>query len=167
MLMLLAAAPARSQESLRITPLTYNNHVVVSFELNDAYNEAVREAIASGLRTTFTYTISLRMNSALWLDPTVATAVVSSTDEFDNLTRRHKLTRAVDGRVVDALVTEDAAVARKWLTTLDRVPVCTTAKLDQNRDYYVRISAQARPRGGSLLGFTSAVTGQAKFTLIR
>ena len=48
-----------------------------------------------------------------------------------------------------------------------RVAGLRTSRLDPARDYYVRISAQARPRGGSLLGWTNAVTGQAKFTLIR
>jgi len=73
----------------------------------------------------------------------------------------------IDGRVDETVVTEDDAAVRQWLTTLTRVPIIRTARLDAGRDYYVRISAQARPRGGSLLGFTSAVTGQAKFTLIR
>jgi len=163
-LMLLAAAPARSQESLRITPLTYNNHVVVSFELNDAYNEAVREAIASGLRTTFTYTLELRTPG--WVDRVVGTTVVATTDQYDNLTRRHTLTRTVDGRVENVLVTEDDTVVKTWLTKWSRVPVADTAKLDATRDYYVRVSTRTRPLGGSLLGVTKTITGQVKFTFV-
>jgi len=163
-LMLLAAAPARSQESLRITPLTYNNHVVVSFELNDAYNEAVREAIASGLRTTFTYTLELRTPG--WVDRIVGTTVVATTDQYDNLTRRHTLTRTVDGRVESVLVTEDDAVVKTWLTKWSRVPVAEIAKLDPMRDYYVRVTTRSRPLGGSLLGLSKTTTGQVKFTFI-
>jgi len=70
---------------------------VVSFELDDAYNDSVREAIASGLRTTFTYELELR--AFAWIDRTIGTTVVSTTDRYDNLTRRHTLTRTVDGRV--------------------------------------------------------------------
>ena len=81
--------------------------------------------------------------------------------------RPHTLTRSIDGRQDDTLVTEDDAVARQWLTTLTRLPIVRASRLDPGRDYYVRISAQARPRGGSLIGLASAVTGQAKFTLIR
>ena len=55
MLVLLLAAPLRAEESLRIVPFVSDNKVVVSFELDEAYNDSVREAIASGLRTTFTY----------------------------------------------------------------------------------------------------------------
>ena len=162
--MLLAAAPARSQESLRITPLTYNNHVVVSFELNDAYNEAVREAIASGLRTTFTYTLELRTPG--WVDRVVGTTVVATTDQYDNLTRRHTLTRTVDGRVENVLVTEDDTVVKTWLTKWSRVPVADVSQLDPARDYYVRVTTKSRPLGGSLLGLTKTITGQVKFTFI-
>ena len=59
-LLLLTGATVLAQGALRISTLTYNNRVVVSFELNDAYDEAVRDAIASGLRTSFTYTLELR-----------------------------------------------------------------------------------------------------------
>ena len=164
MVVLLAAATVQSEETLRITPFITDNRVVVSFELNDAYNDAVREAIASGLRTTFTYQLELRTPG--WIDRTVGTAIVATTDQYDNLTRRHTLTRTVDGRVEDVLVTEDDAVVKTWLTKWSRVPVADTAKLDATRDYYVRVTTRTRPLGGSLLGLTKTITGQVKFTFI-
>ena len=162
--LLLAVAAVRAEESLRITPFISDNKVVVSFELDDAYTDAVREAIASGLRTTFSYQLELR--TPAWIDRTVGTAVVSTTDQYDNLTRRHTLTRTVDGRVEGALVTEDDAVVKEWLTKWTRVPVADTAKLDPARDYYVRVTTHARPMGGSLLGLTKTITGQARFTFV-
>jgi len=163
-LLVLAAATVRSEETLRITPFISNNRVVVSFELNDAYTDAVREAIASGLRTTFTYELELR--TPAWIDRTVGTTVVAATDHYDNLNRRHTLTRTVDGRVEEVLVTEDAAVVKTWLTKWTRVPVADTARLDPARDYYVRVTTRARPLGGSLLGLTKTITGQVKFTFV-
>lgn len=164
LLLLAAVAAPRAEESLRITPTISGNRVVVSFELTDAYTDAVREAIASGLRTTFSYQLELRTPGLF--DRTVGTAVVSTTDQYDNLTRRHTLTRTVDGRVEDALVTEDAAVVKSWLTMWSRVPVADTARLDPARDYYVRVTTRTRPAGGSLLGLTKTIVGQAKFTFV-
>lgn len=167
LLALTGTAPAmRAAETLRIVPITSNDTVVVTIELADAYNDELRQAISSGLRTTFTYDIELRMVVPTWVDRTVATSTVSASDQYDNLTRRHTLQRLVDGRVQESVVTEDDAVARQWLTTLSRLPLVDTAKLDPNRDYYVRISARARPHGGSLIGWANAVVGQAKFTFI-
>ncbi len=164
--LLAAGALVRAAESLRIVPIVSDDKVVVSFELADAFTDEVREAISSGLRTTFTYDIELRMVVPLWVDPTICTAVVTATDQYDNLTRRHSLSRTVDGRVEEASVTEDASVVKRWLTTSNRLPLCQTSKLDASRDYYVRINARTRPRGGSLLGWATTVTGQAKFTFI-
>jgi len=163
-LLLFTAAAVRSQESLKITPSISDNHVVVSFELDDAYNEAVREAIASGLRTTFTYDLELR--TFAWIDRTVGTTTVSTTDRYDNLTRRHTLTRTVDGRVEGVLVTEDDNVVKTWLTKWIRVPVAGTVSLDPARDYYVRVTTRARPVGGSFLGLTKTITARARFTFI-
>jgi len=161
---LAVVAALRAEESLRITPFISDNHVLVTFELDDAYNDAVREAIASGLRTTFTYELELR--TFAWIDRTIGTTVVSTTDRYDNLTRRHTLTRTVDGRVEGVLVTEDDNVVKTWLTKWNRVPVADTATLDPARDYYVRVTTRARPMGGSLLGLTKTITSRARFTFV-
>jgi hypothetical protein len=154
----------RAAESVRITPITHDQKVFVSFELTDAYTDAIRESISSGLRTTFSYDVALRMEA--WVDRTIATTVVNASDQYDNLTRQHRLTRTIDGRVENATVTDDEAVVRSWLTTWKRLPLCDTSKLDATRDYYVRISARARPSSSSLIGWATAITGQAKFTFI-
>ncbi len=142
------AVAAHAAESFRIVPIVGDDKVLVSFELADAFTDEVREAISSGLRTTFTYEIELRMVVPVWVDPIICTATVAATDQYDNLTRRHSLSRTIDGRVEEAKsIPEDGAVVKRWLTTLTRLPLCQTSKLDASRDYYVRISARARPRG--------------------
>jgi hypothetical protein len=163
---LAAAAGARAAESLRIVPILGNDQVLVSFELADAFTDEVREGISSGLKTTFTYAIELRMIVPVWVDPKICTTVVSATDQYDNLTRRHSLARTIDGRIEEESVVEDESLVKRWLTKWNRLPLCQTSKLDSSRDYYVRVSARARPRGGSLLGWANTVTGQAKFTFI-
>jgi len=164
--LLVAGVIVRAAEVVRILPIVRDDQVVVSCELADAYTDDVREAISSGLRTTFTYDLELRMVVPAWVDRTIATSVVSTSDQYDNLTRRHTLTRIVNGRVEEATVTEDEAVVRQFLTSLTRVPLSRTSKLISNRDYYVRISARARPRGSAVFSFADAITGSAKFTFI-
>jgi hypothetical protein len=151
---------------LRITPISSNDRLLVTCELEGADVNAVHEAIASGLRTTFTYELELRTVVPGWIDRTITTTVVTMSDQYDNLTRRHTLSRIVDGHVEDTTVTEDEAVVRSWLTKLNRVPVYDTSRLDAARDYYVRITSRARPFGGSLLGLTRTITASAKFTVV-
>lgn len=164
--LLAAGAIVHAAENLRILPIVSDDQVLVSFELADAYTDDVREAIASGLRTTFTYEVELRMVVPVWVDRTIATAVVSTTDQYDVLTRRHSLSRTIDGRVEEASVTENELAVGRWLTALSRLPLCRTSKLDPTRDYYVRIRARVRPRGTSLLGWVNSITGQARFTFV-
>lgn len=156
----------RAQESLRITPFVRDNQVLVSFELEDAYNDAIHDAIASGLRTSFSYDLELRTLVPGWVDRTIARTVVTTSDQYDNLTRRHTLTRTVDGRIENATVAETEAFAKTWLTTWKDVRITDTSKLDPTREYYVRITTRARPFGGSLLGLTRSISGQARFTFI-
>ena len=166
MVMVMAGAAAGAATSMRIVPIVRDKSVIVTVELADGYTDEVRDAIASGLRTTFTYNVDVRMIVPVWVDRTVATTVITMSDHYDNLTRVHSLSRMIDGRVVGEDKTTDEAVVRKWLTSLNGLPVCPTSKLDPNRDYYVRISASVRPPGSSLLGWANAVTNQAKFTFI-
>ena len=152
---------------LKVTPLQRDGQVFVSFELSDGLSPDVRDAIQSGLPTTFSYEIELRQGSAIF-DRTIATVTITASVRFDNLTRRYQMSRAVDGRVEDARPTEDQNAVRDWMTRFDRVPVSTTGALETNGEYYVRVRALARPRSTwlSWLWDRSAVLGNAKFTFI-
>ena len=165
-LLIVASTASDAAESLQIRPTVHDDQVIVSYELDDAYTDAIRDAIASGLRTSFTYELELRAKTSVWFDRVVAAAVVTVSDHFDNLTRRHTLTRAVDGRVVEELVTEDDNIVRAWLTTGTRVPLCRTLLLDPARDYYVRVTTRARPATSSILGLPRTISGQARFAFV-
>ena len=159
---------AQTGNSLRIVPLVRDDHVLVSFDLRDGFTDEVRAAIKSGLKTTFTYNIDLRLDVPGWVDRTIGTSTIGASVEYDNLTRRYTVTRVIDGHVEDAKVTEDERVAREYLTSLVRAPLFRTSLLEANREYYVRIRATARPSNGSILWpFGSGTSAMAKFTFVR
>jgi len=161
-----AGIALQAAQVLRIIPTFHDGQVLVSFEVEDGYTDDVRDAIASGLRTTFSYNVELKMHATMWVDPMVATSVVTVSDRYDNLTRRHTLTRTIDGREQDKTTTENELTVRQWLTTLDKLPICRTTRLEANRDYYVRISARVIPDHTSMLGLTSAIVGRTPFTFV-
>ena len=98
----------------------------------------------------------------------MATAVITNSVEYDNLQRKYTLERTIDGRSVKPLVTEDQAVVREWLTMVKQEALFSTKRLEPNREYYVRVSATARPSYGSILWpFGSGTSAQTKFTLVR
>ena len=60
----------------------------------------------------------------------------------------------------------DEEVVAKWLTSVERLPLCSTGKLERNRDYYVRVNARKRPQRTFPFAWTGPTSGQAKFTFI-
>jgi hypothetical protein len=165
-LILGVSAPLAAQD-LRIVPLVRDGKVLVSFQMPDGFTDDVRAAIRSGLKTTFTYTVDLRTSVAAWIDRTIESAVVSTSVQYDNLTRRHTVVRTLDGRVEDALVIESDEEVRQLVTKLDRLPLFRTINLEPNREYYVRVRAEVRPRNAAFLWpWGSGRSAQAKFTFI-
>ena len=156
-----------SAETLRVIPLVRDGMVLVSFELADGFTAEVREAIRSGLKTTFTYTVDLRADVPIWIDRTMVSAVVSTAVHYDNLTRRHTVVRTLDGRVEEAQVIENEIEVRRLVTSFDRLPLFRTKTLEPNREYYVRVRAEVRPRSASFLWpWGSGHSAQTKFTFI-
>ena len=171
LLILTAASQAvhgQAAQGLRVVPQVRENQVLVTVELRDGFTPEVRAAIQSGLKTTFTYTVDLRIDAAGWIDRTIGTAVVTNSVEYDNLKRKYTVERRLDGRVEDALVIEDEAEVRQWMTNMRQLRLFRTSILEGNREYYVRVSATARPSQGSILWpFGSGTSAMAKFTFIR
>src|SRR5262245_25692051 len=87
-LVVLAFATLQAAEGLRIVPLVRDDNVLVTFELTDGFTEQVKDAIHSGLKTTFTYSVELRLDVPAWVDRTIATTVVTNSVAYDNLTRQ-------------------------------------------------------------------------------
>jgi hypothetical protein len=168
LLLVATAATLRAAEGLRIVPLVRDDHVLVTFELADGFTDEVRAAVRSGLKTTFTYTVDLRLEVPAWVDRTIATSTVTNSVEYDNLTRLHTVVRVVDGKVESRQELESEAAVRQLMTSFQRLPLFKTSILEPNREYYVRISATARPTNGAFLWpWGSGTSGQAKFTFVR
>lgn len=164
----IATTIAQTNQTLRVVPLVKDDHVLVSFELAGGLTDEVRDAIRSGLKTTFTYAVELRLDVPAWVDRTIATASVATSVEYDNLTRTHNVVRMLDGRVEQAVSTQDENKVREWMTNVTRFPLFSTSLLEPNRDYYIRVTATARPSNGSIFWpFGSGPSAQSRFTFIR
>jgi len=164
--LMLTAVPV-SAETLKVRPMVRGGQVLVSFQLEQGFTDEVRAVVQSGLRTTFTYTVELKLKVPAWVDRTIGVAVVSTTVEYDNLTRRHTISRTLDGRMEESRVIEDEAVVRQMMTNFERLPLFDTDVLEQNREYYVIVRAEARPRSGAAFWpWGGATSGSGKFTFI-
>ena len=162
------ARGADGPPDLTVAPIARDGRVIVSFDLSDGYTPDVRDAIRSGLLTTFSYESDCAGLGALF-DRTVASVTVAAVVRFDNLTRRYQMWRTVDGRVEEARPTEDQNAVRIWMTHFERVPLAATAALETNGEYVTfGVRAHTRPHSAWLFWpWSGTALGQAKFTFIQ
>lgn len=154
-------------ETLRVRPLLLDGKVLVTFNLNGGLTDEMKAVVQSGLRTVFTYTVELKLKVPAWVDRTLATAVVSTSVDYDNLTRRHTVSQSRNGRVEQSFVVEDPAQVAQMVTNFDRLPLFDTKLLEANHEYYVLVRADARPRSNqSLWPWSGTASGFARFTFI-
>lgn len=163
------ASSVVTAQTIEITPLARDGHVLVSFGIKDAFTTDVEEAIQSGLPTVFTYDVDLRRSASAWLDRTISTARVQATVRYDNLTRRYHVSVVQDGRVDQSHVTDELSAVREWVTEFVRLPLFSTRRLEPNAEYYIRVRAQMKPRSSMLAALPwgrAAALGSAKFTFL-
>jgi hypothetical protein len=159
---------AQGSQGLRVVPLVRDGQVLVTSELRDGFTADLQKAIHSGLKTSFTYTVDLRLAVPFGFDRSIATAIVTNTVDYDSLYGTYALEHLIDGRVKKSESVRDEGIVRSWLTLIEREPLFPTSLLQVNREYYVRVTATARPSSGSILWpFGSGTSAQTKFTFIR
>ena len=174
-LLVFLALPGRAvivgqEQNLQVVPLPRDGEVLISFKLDEALTDDIRAAIHSGMTIKFVYKVDLRRSSAVWLDRTIRTAVVTATVRFDTLTRLYHYSRIVDGRIEFADTTDKEDVAWSALTReFTRMSLFRGTALEPNGEYYVRVTANASPRSNAFVWPWRGddAMGFAKFTFIK
>ena len=153
-------------ETIRVRPLVRDGQLLVTFALDGGLTDEMKAVVQSGLRTVFTYDVELRMKVPAWVDRRIASVVVSASVDYDNLTRRYTISQARNGRVEQSFIVEDPAEVAQMVTNFDRLALFDT-KIEPNREYYVTVRADARPRSNSSLWpWSGTASGLARFTFI-
>ena len=163
-------APAAGSQTLQVVPLPRDGEVLVSFKLEEALTEEIRQKIQSGLPIKFVYKVDLKRESTVWFDRTIAQAVVTATVRYDTLTRLYHVSRTVDGRTAWADTTAREDLAWSTLTRdFARLSLFRGASLEPNAEYYVRVRANASPRNAAFVWPFQGddAMGFAKFTFVR
>jgi hypothetical protein len=166
-LALLVLDSAEAPRSINVSAVARDGRVFVSCTFVAGTPDELDEAIHAGLEASITYDADLR-RPFWWFDRTLASSTVVAAVRHDTLTGRYELKRTVDGRNEDALVTDDQKAVKRFLTTFAKLPLFSTADLEANVEYVVRLRVRTRPR---VTWFVwpwepSTATGAARFTFI-
>ncbi len=151
---------AEDGAALDVKALVKDGRVLVSFTLARGFTSELQTAIRSGMAATIAYEVELRRGGTLWLDRTLAASTVTASARYDNLTRQHRLTRAVDGRGEEPRLTEDEGEVREWMTVFRQLSLFGTQGLEPNGEY-LRPGARPDAPAGHLVPLLAVGTRRA------
>lgn len=147
--LVLTALPAGSVRGAEIEQLqvrTGEQSFQVDFRLTGAFTQEVEELLASGLPITFQHTVRALRRRATWLDRLVAERVITTTANFDTLTKQYRMSRAVDGQMVDTLLTDKPEEMKTWMTAIERVELPWEGKVQPVDRCYVKVKSEIQKR---------------------
>lgn len=111
----------------------------VSFQLVNCFNSDMEEAILDGVPTTFRILVSVQ-KPALVLDSTIADLTLLHTIRYNRLNNEFQVNLPEDPQ--ETYVTKSFAEAKKWMSTVRRVPVIPTCWLSKDQAYYLNVKAE-------------------------
>lgn len=118
----------------------------VSFALHGAFTQEVREQVESGLPVTFIHYVEVLHRRTAWFDHTLIKKDVSSTVTYDTLTRQYRLTRSVNGEVMETQVTDRPEEMERFMTAVEDLRLCDPAELPGDRRLSLRVKSRIRRR---------------------
>jgi hypothetical protein len=118
-----------------------DGRILVSLRLEGGLDPSRLEEIEAGIETTVRYRLRLLRRRAGLPDTELAAVDVESSVRHDALSRQYTLTRKAGGETIEKKVTADGSEMRRFLTTLERVPLAELQGLEKPEDCYVRARA--------------------------
>ena len=134
-----AAAQAQEARLKDIIVTNTRDDLLVYLTVEGAFNEQMREAIASGVPTTFRFFVSLYEDRKLWFDRKIADIKVTHTIKYDNLKREYSIQRSwAEG---DPKTTHAFTEARELMSEIDHLHIIPLSRLERGKLYQIRAKA--------------------------
>lgn len=140
------SAPPEGAEIRDLQVRNNPNDIFISFLLDGAFTDEIREQIDSGLPVTFRHYVEIIQKRTAWFDRTLVRKVISSTVAYDTLTRQYRLTRSVDGEVMDTSVTERREEMERFMAGVERQRLCDPEVLPGDTHLSLRVKSRMRRR---------------------
>jgi hypothetical protein len=151
LLALALSSTISAAEIVELVPVVRSDGILVSFGVDDAFDEDIAQAIDSGLEVSFRYNIELRRVRRAWLDEKEASRQIRTTVAYDNLTKRYSLTREIDGEIDATELVDNPDAMRRFMTTFESLLLFDVSSMEANEEYYLRVNGVMRVKNVLLL----------------
>jgi NADPH-dependent ferric siderophore reductase len=141
---LLLPRPALAVRGARVSDISITNSLndlLVSLTVRDAFSPRMREAVFSGVPTTFSFFIILTENRTFWADRTVADVTLTHTLKYNSLRRVFSVQRSwadTEGELFVSSFDE----ARRLMSEIEGFPLIPLDELQEGRRYELRAKAK-------------------------
>jgi hypothetical protein len=133
------AAPNKAEISKIVIDKNGKN-LEASFRLIDCFNSDMEEAILNGVPTTFRILVSVEKPSIFLVRSKVADFTLQHTIRYNRLNNEFQVELPEHPQKI--LVTRNFDEAKKWMSTVDNLPVIPTCWLTKDQEYYLNVKAE-------------------------
>jgi hypothetical protein len=110
------------------------------FEVKNAFNDKITQAVKNGIPTTFSFYVSLYKTGNSWLDKKVADIQVQSTVKFNSMKGEYTVSRPWKDE--KPWMTKSFDEAKAWMAEVDNLAIIPLTKLVKGGKYQIRIKAE-------------------------
>ncbi|MGA2403262.1 MAG: DUF4390 domain-containing protein [Syntrophobacteraceae bacterium] len=111
-----------------------------SFRLIDCFNSDMEEAILNGVPTTFRIIVAIEKPSLMLVKSKVADFTLQHTIRYNRLNNEFQVDLPEHPQKI--LVTRNFDEAKKWMSTVENLPIIPTCWLHKDQEYYLKVKAE-------------------------
>lgn len=142
-LAMLAWPPSALANDAKLSHIIVTNtrdDLLVYLTVEGAFQQRMKDAVLSGVPTTFTFFLTLHRSRGLWFSKEIADLSVTHTIKYDNLKKEFTVSRPYTGS--EPVVTSSLDEAQKLMCEIDGLKLIPLNRLEKGRRYQVRAKAQ-------------------------
>jgi hypothetical protein len=133
--------PQATQASLQNIVLdSKNENLTLSFKLEDAFSEPMKEVILNGTSITFTFFVELREIKHFWLDKKIVDIKIGHMLKYNILKKEFVIKRSWE--IDEVLMTESFVEAQKLMAAIKSLKILPFNWLENGNRYQIAIKAE-------------------------
>jgi len=133
-------AMAANAKLAHIIVTNTRDDLLVYLTIEGAFQEKLKDAILSGVPTTFTFFLTLHRSRGLWFSKEIMDISVTHTVKYDNLKKEFSVSRSYAGN--EPVVTPSFDEAKKLMSEIDGLKIVPLNQLEKGKKYQIRAKAQ-------------------------
>jgi hypothetical protein len=117
-----------------------NKNLTLSFKLEDAFSEEMKEVILNGTSITFTFFVELREIKDFWIDKKIVDIKIDHMLKYNVLKKEFAIKRSCE--IDEVLITESFLEAQNLMTAIRSLRILPFNWLENGNRYQIAIKAE-------------------------